>query len=368
MQENFQNVFKNKKIFITGHSGFIGSWLTLWLLELGADITGYSADILTKPNPFQTLGLQDKITHIEGDIRDSAKLQTVISKTKPEMVFHLASQSLVRHSFREPILTYETNVLGSVNLLEAVRRTPGVRTVVSFTSDRCYQKLEPDHEYAETDALGGTNPYNSSKACAELVNFAYLNSYFNPSSFNSHKVALSSIRAGNVIGGGDWAKDRLVPDSIRALYDEKPIKIRKPQSKNSWQYVLEPLSGCLTLAQNMYQNGPKFNGAWNFAPDRENIIDVETLAKKIIRCWQNGEYESLTSQDMGLVESDLFKLSSQKAKQILGWKPVYKIDKAIEQTVKWYKQYRETNDMYSFSLAQINEYVCEAKQLKLPWV
>jgi CDP-glucose 4,6-dehydratase len=293
----FSNVFKNKTVLVTGHTGFKGSWLCIWLKELGANVVGYALEPYTERDNFVVSGLKDKVTHIIGDIRDYQNLTKVFKKYQPEFVFHLAAQPIVRESYTNPKDTYDINVGGTVNVLECCRLTDSVRVIINVTSDKCYENKEWVWGYRENDPMGGYDPYSSSKGCSELVTAAYRQSFFNPSlpdplTFSpSHlltflipkpSVALSSARAGNVIGGGDWQKDRIVPDCIRALESNKPIEIRNPNATRPWQHVLEPLNGYLLLASRMYEEPQKFCGAWNFGPDYDSIIPVGKVADKVI--------------------------------------------------------------------------------------
>ncbi|MDI6733181.1 MAG: CDP-glucose 4,6-dehydratase, partial [Planctomycetota bacterium] len=256
------NIYRNKKVMVTGHTGFKGSWISLWLSELGAKVIGYALKPETKPNLFDIINLKNIISHHIGDIRNFAKLKRIIKASKPDMIFHLAAQPLVRRSYLEPQYTYEVNVLGTINMLEAVRQTNSIRAVINVTSDKCYENKEQKQGYKETDRLGGYDPYSSSKGCAELVTAAYIKSFFNPERYKSHRVTVASVRAGNIIGGGDWSKDRLVPDCIRALAKNKTIIIRNPNAIRPWQYVLEPLYGYLLLGSHLLKRETKYIGAW----------------------------------------------------------------------------------------------------------
>jgi len=353
------DTYKGKKVLITGHTGFKGSWLSAWLTELGAQVIGYSLEPPTKPSMFEAISLQDKVTHIIGDVRDEEHLLAVFSKYQPEFVFHLAAQPIVRLSYKDPKLTYETNVMGTVNVLEAIRKTKSVRVAVVITSDKCYENKEWIYGYRETDPMGGYDPYSSSKGCAELVVSAYRRSFFNPGRYNEHKVALSSARAGNVIGGGDWGQDRLVPDCIRALSESKVIKIRNPNAVRPWQYVLEPLSGYLLLGAKMYQDGDKFVGAWNFGPPDSDIIRVEEIVKRIISYWGNGRYK-IAASSKNPHEAKLLKLDCSKAHSLLNWNSVYNINGTLKETAEWYSRYYNGirgRELYEFTVKQIREYM-----------
>ena len=358
MDNYFRNTYKNKKVLITGHTGFKGSWLSLWLTELGANVIGYSLEPPTEPNLFESVNLKDKITHIIGDVRDEKHLTAIFEKYLPEFVFHLAAQPLVRISYKEPKLTYETNVMGTVNVLEAVRKTKSVRVCVIITSDKCYENKEWVYGYRETDPMGGYDPYSSSKGCAELVTSAYRKSFFNPEDYGkNHNVALSSVRAGNVIGGGDWGEDRLIPDCVRALSQNKAIVIRNPQATRPWQYILEPLAGYLLLGALMHEGGTKYSSAWNFGPNGESIITVEELVKLVIKHWGSGNYTMDTSTHPH--EAGLLKLDASKARALLGWKPIYDVYEAVEKTINWYKNFyngMRKEELYEFTIGEIMEY------------
>lgn len=282
MINSFKSIYNGKKVLVTGHTGFKGAWLTLWLTELGADVAGYALEPPTNPSLFDTLKLADRINHNIADVRDADKLSSIVEQAKPDIVFHLAAQALVRYSYNDPKTTYETNILGTVNLLEAVRKTPGVKAVVNVTSDKCYENKEQMIGYKEDDPMGGYDPYSSSKGCSELVTAAYRKSFFGENGFDkSHDVALATARAGNVIGGGDWADDRIIPDCVRALVKNESIEIRRPKATRPWQHVLEPLSGYLHLAALMYEKPNDYCMGWNFGPLDEDIIEVEEIVKNL---------------------------------------------------------------------------------------
>jgi len=357
--KNLSTIYRGKKVLITGHTGFKGSWLSVWLTELGANVIGYSLEPPSEPNMFETLNLKRKVTHIIGDIRDEDYLLSIFKKYQPEFVFHLAAQPIVRFSYEEPKLTYEINIMGTINVLEAIRKTKCVRVAIIVTSDKCYDNKEWIYGYRESDPMGGYDPYSSSKGCVELVVSAYRNSFFNSENSNNQKVALSTVRAGNAIGGGDWGQDRLIPDCIRALSEKKVIKIRNPDAIRPWQHVLEPLSGYLLLGAKMYEDGVIYSSAWNFGPQDSNIITVEEMVKKIILYWGSGEYK-IEASSQNPHEARLLKLDSSKAHFILGWHSVYDIDEALKKTIEWYKKYYEgvsDKELYNFTLSQIIEYV-----------
>lgn len=358
MDKYLRKIYRNKKVLITGHTGFKGGWLSLWLKELDAKVIGYSLLPPTKPNLFEAINLKDEIIHILGDLRDEKNLFKTFEKFKPEFVFHLGAQSLVRESYNEPRYTYETNVMGTVNVLEAIRKTDSVRTCIIVTSDKCYENREWVYGYREIDPMGGYDPYSSSKGCAELAINAYRTSYFNPKNYGkTHNLTLSSARSGNVIGGGDWGKDRIMSDCIRALSKGKNIKIRNPSAIRPWQYILEPLSGYLLLGALMYKKGAKYSSAWNFGPIDDGIITVEQLVNLIIKEWGKGDYTlDISSKPY---EANLLKLDISKARKLLGWKPLYDINEAVKRSVNWYKNFYNNlskDEMYEITLKQIKDY------------
>jgi CDP-glucose 4,6-dehydratase len=348
--------WKDKKALITGHTGFKGSWLALWLQNMGAITTGYSLEPPTKPSLFEICKVADKMTSLNGDVRDSKTLKEIFKEYKPEIVFHLAAQSLVRRSYREPLETYETNVMGTVNLFEVCRSAPSVRVIINVTSDKCYENRESIQGYKENDAMGGYDPYSSSKGCAELVTNAYIKSYFNPDKYKEHGRALASVRAGNVIGGGDWAEDRLIPDCIRAFMSKSPVIIRYPDAVRPWQHVLEPLHGYLLLAQRLYENGPKFTGAWNFGPDDSDAKSVRWIVEQIILMWGDNVSWRISDGDEQPHEAHHLKLDCSKAKTRLGWHPCWDLRAGLQKTIEWYKAYRNNEDMFNFSIDQIKSY------------
>lgn len=366
MDRLFVQTYKNKKVLITGHTGFKGGWLSVWLVESGAQVIGYSLEPPTDPSLFEAIGLQNRITHIIGDVRDEKRLTAVFNEYQPEFVFHLAAQPLVRFSYKEPKLTYETNIIGTVNVLECVRKTASVRVCVIVTSDKCYENKEWVFGYRETDPMGGYDPYSSSKGCAELVTAAYRNSFFNPIDCGTkHRVALSSARAGNVIGGGDWREDRIIPDCMKALSKGETIVIRNPMAVRPWQYVLEPLSGYLLLGNLMDKDLAAYSDAWNFGPNPEGSLSVEQLVKIVIEQWGEGTFtkDSLAHpHEVGLLRLDI-----SKATMFLGWKPIYTIAEAIRRTISWYMQFYQGGNaakLYKLAVAEINEY--EDRMSKCP--
>ncbi len=341
--------WKNKKIFITGHTGFKGGWLTMFLLSKGASVAGYSFDPLTRPSLFEVLKLRDKVNSITGDIRDLDKITKAIRDFSPDVVFHLAAQPLVKISYDNPVETFETNVIGTVNVLEAVRKTDGVKAGVFITSDKCYENNGQVKAYKENDRLGGYDPYSASKACAELVISSYRNSYF------GSKTPIASTRAGNVIGGGDWSKDRIVPDIVRALYEKAEIFIRNPDAVRPWQHVMEPVSGYVILAEKLFGNGGKYSEAWNFGPNNTEAVPVRDIVKQAVGV--SGKKLELKS-DMGenAHEAGYLMLDSSKAKELLGWSAKLETKEAVRITMEWYDAFYRGEKMDHFTMKQINDY------------
>ncbi|PCI37848.1 MAG: CDP-glucose 4,6-dehydratase [Thiotrichales bacterium] len=348
--------WQGKKILVTGHTGFKGSWLCFWLKQLGADITGYALESNTEPSLFNLLQLSKSINHHIADIRDINKLKEIVTKTKPEIILHMAAQPLVRLSYKDPVETYSTNVMGTVNILEAVRAVNTVKVFINVTTDKCYENKERLWNYKENEPLGGYDPYSSSKACSELVTGAYRNSFFNTKDINNHKTAISSARAGNVIGGGDWSEDRLIPDAIRSILNKQTLTIRNPKAIRPWQHVLESLSGYLKLAEQMWEYPQKFSTAWNFGPDEndcqtvENVLNIlnEELTQKITLQHDN------TTQPH---EAKFLKLDTAKAKNLLHWQPNWNLKTALNKTATWYQTWLKNGDMREITLRQINEYM-----------
>ncbi|MEE9910720.1 MAG: CDP-glucose 4,6-dehydratase [Deltaproteobacteria bacterium] len=365
----FRNAYKGKKVLITGHTGFKGSWLAVWLRDLGADVTGYSLAPPGEPSNFSACRLQDKITHLEGDVRDLENLRRIFTRQQPEFVFHLAAQALVRESYQDPKLTFDTNIGGTVNVLEAARMTPSVRVLVNVTSDKCYENREWVWGYRENDPLGGHDPYSASKGAAEVVFAAYLKSFFRKEA-GAREIGAASVRAGNVIGGGDWGKDRLIPDCIRALAGRKTIEIRNPQAIRPWQHVLEPLSGYLFLGAMLDTAPASFSGAWNFGPSGRDHLTVGQIAEKIAGLWGSGMWKDISSTGDTLHEARTLKLCCDKALAELNWHSTLAIEECLEYLVKWYKLFYENGqvmDMYDICSSQIGRYTASAKKQKLEW-
>jgi CDP-glucose 4,6-dehydratase len=358
----FRNSYKNKNILVTGHTGFKGSWLAIWLNELGANVIGYSLAPPSEPNNFEATKLQERITHIHGDIRDHDRLIETFRKYQPEYVFHLAAQPLVRLSYAEPKLTFETNVGGTVNVLDAVRLTLKVKALVSVTSDKCYENKEWVWGYRENDPMGGHDPYSASKGCAELVFNAYLKSFFSQGAAQDRQIGAASARAGNVIGGGDWGTDRLVPDCIRALSSGQKIGIRSPHAVRPWQHVLEPLGGYLQLGALLSQDPEKYSGAWNFGPDDSSHLNVAAIADRLIKYWGDGSWEDL-SDPQALHEAKFLKLNCDKAHAGFNWHSILMIDECLQMTADWYKIFYMENqdrDFYALCVEQIHTYMEKA--------
>lgn len=351
LENLFNNTYKNKKVFITGHSGFKGSWLTIYLQKIGAKVLGYSLEPNTEPNLFSICDVKEGITNVFGDIRDEEKLTKTMLKFKPDIIFHLAAQPIVRQSYKEPKLTYETNVMGTLNVYEAARKCDSVKAIVSITTDKCYENKEWIYGYRENDPMGGYDPYSSSKACVELLSSSYRRSFF-----EEKGTLLATTRAGNVIGGGDFAEDRLIPDFARSILKEKPIIIRNPLATRPWQHVLEPLSGYLALGAELLNGNIEFATAWNFGPNDSDILSVQDILDECIKVLDKGSYE--LDRSFQPHEANSLKLDISKAKAELKWQPVKNIHKAIEDTMSWYKNYFEGNtDMREYTINQIQEYI-----------
>lgn len=346
--------FSGKRVFITGHTGFKGAWLTFLLKEVGAEVMGVSLPIESGPSHFEFLNLKSSIHHIEGDIRDPFVLHESLNSFKPEYVFHLAAQALVKKSYEDPVATLGTNVLGSTHLLDAVRKCNSVRSLVYITSDKCYENVEWVWGYRESDRLGGHDPYSASKAAAEIIFSAYARSYFK----ERPDLGAATTRAGNVIGGGDWAADRIVPDCIRAIEKDVPIRLRNPQATRPWQHVLEPISGYVLLAFELRKHPEKYAGAWNFGPSSVEVRTVREVADAIIHHLGRGYIEIIGDQQ-NHHEAQLLQLNCDKAHQLLRWHSRWSVDRALEATAQWYKTVLEGGDVRSVTWAQIKNYFPE---------
>lgn len=350
-----RDFWRGKRVLVTGHTGFKGSWLSLWLHDLGADVIGYALPPESDRGLYVLAGVDDLVTSVEGDVRDADHLVRVFTEHRPDVVLHLAAQALVRRSFADPTETYATNVMGTVNVLEAARRVPGARAVVVVTSDKCYQNLETGRPYAEDDPMGGHDPYSSSKGCAELVTAAYRHSFFAPERYDAHGVVLSSVRAGNVIGGGDWAADRLIVDLMTSYLADRPPLIRNPDAVRPWQFVLEPLAGYLAVAERSWATPMAIAEAWNFGPDLADCKPVAWVVDRIARAW--GTDVGWTRDQRPLErEAQLLLLDATKARTRLDWRPRLDLDRAIEWTVEWYQAYRDGRDVGALAREQIARY------------
>ena len=366
MVKVFNGLYKDKRVLITGHTGFKGSWLTLWLLRLGAKVAGFSAYLPSTPCNYEVLGLKEKIADYTGDIRDLRILEKAFEQFQPDIVFHLAAQPIVRKSYDDPKLTFDTNLGGTVNILECIRTTPSVKAAVIITSDKCYQNLEWTWGYRENDRLGGDDPYSASKACAEMAFHAYCKSFFRKS--EERPVSLATTRAGNVIGGGDWAPDRIVPDCVRAWTSGTDVFVRNPEATRPWQHVLDPLSGYLSLGSELLVSDRLHGESFNFGPGQEVDKSVGELIEVFLSCWEKGLWRSGQSES-GNNENILLKLSCDKALNLLGWHAVLSFEEAVKLAAQWYKKYYKDNEnMYEYSSNQIEYYMAEAKRKGMPWV
>lgn len=349
----FNGSFNGKRVLVTGHTGFKGSWLSIWLHEMGAEVVGVGLEPYSEKDNFVLSGIGKKIlADIRADIRDGQKMKEIFAEYRPEIVFHLAAQPLVRLSYEIPVETYETNVMGTINIMEAIRVTDSVKVAVMITTDKCYENKEQLWGYRENEPMGGYDPYSSSKGAAEIAISSWRRSFFNPKDYGvKHHVSIASVRAGNVIGGGDWAKDRIVPDCIRALEAGKPIEIRSPKSVRPWQHVLEPLSGYLLLASKMWDNPTSYCEGWNFGPRMESITSVWEVATILTKYYGCGELQDVSAPN-ALHEAKLLMLDISKAKFELGWEPRTNIEQCCQLTADWYKRYRQ-DDVYNLCVEQI---------------
>ena len=350
------NFWKNKKVLLTGHTGFKGSWLSIWLKKLGAELIGFSKDIPTNPSLFEIARVSEGMTSITGNIEDFTAIQKVLKENKPEIVIHMAAQSLVRKSYEEPVNTFATNVMGTVNLLQAVKKTGNTRVLINVTSDKCYENKDAEKAFSENSPMGGYDPYSSSKGCAELVTSAFRDSFFNLKEFDQHGCSLSSVRSGNVIGGGDWAKDRLISDIMNSISKRIPTQIRNTRSIRPWQFVLEPLFGYLILAQRMWEEGKEFSEPWNFGPDETDCKSVKWILEKISKELDDGFSWKEDTRD-NPHEAEMLKLDCNKAKKRLGWKTKLDVNETIEWTVNWYKEYFKNSDMKQYTENQIDKFI-----------
>lgn len=347
--------WQGKRVFLTGHTGFKGSWLSLWLQQLGAEVTGFSLVPSTQPNLFETANVENGMTSIIGDIRDLEHVKKVFKQVQPEIVIHMAAQALVRYSYDNPVETYATNVMGTLHVLEAIRSITTVRSAVMITTDKCYENKEWQWGYRENEAMGGHDPYSSSKGCAELLIASYRNSFFPAGKHNQHQTAIASARAGNVIGGGDWSEDRLVPDIIKAFVNQKTVNIRNPKAIRPWQHVLEPLSGYLVLAEKLYTEGNEFAEAWNFGPKSEDVKPVQWIVEKMALQWGDKVKWNVDTEEHPH-EAHYLRLDCSKANENLHWHPQWDLPHALQKIIKWHKAILDGKDMQNMCIEQINEY------------
>jgi len=345
-----KNFWQGKKVFLTGHTGFKGSWLSIWLNYLGANVIGYSLLPPTSPSLFNEAKVDNLINSHIGDIRDQNSLYKSMVNFNPDILIHMAAQPLVRFSYNNPVETYEVNVIGTVKVLEVARSCKNLKSIINVTTDKCYENSGFDKSYTEVDPMGGFDPYSSSKGCAELVSSAYKSSFF-----EKLGIGLASVRAGNVIGGGDWAEDRLIPDILKSFEEKKPIIIRNPTATRPWQHVLEPLSGYLMLAQKLYQNNSKYSGAWNFGPNENDVKSVKWILEKMILDWPDSSWELDKSNSPH--EEEFLKLDISKAKIILGWRPIWELSDTLGKIILWHKNWKNKENMQVLCLAEIKQYM-----------
>ena len=358
--KQFADVYRGKRVLVTGHTGFKGSWLTLWLNQLGAEVVGISLAPETQPNHWNLLGLASTVQHQELDIRHANEVASVFRSTQPEMVFHLAAQPLVRRSYRDPLETWSTNVMGTANVLEACRQTRSVRAILAVTTDKCYENQEWVWGYRENDRLGGHDPYSASKAGSELVAASYRNAFF----YTDGAPLLATARAGNVMGGGDWSEDRLIPDLVRAVAAQQSLEIRSPNATRPWQHVLESLSGYLLLGQKLIEGNQNFDGAWNFGPERSGNRTVADVLNGLQTYWPKMHWHQTASPQPH--EANLLYLDSSKAHAQLGWQPVWNLDTTLKQTADWYRAFQSSQT--TISTQQLAQYVEAAQEAQVTWV
>jgi CDP-glucose 4,6-dehydratase len=355
MGHSKRDFWRGKRVFLTGHTGFKGSWLSLWLQQMGAHVTGFALAAPAGPALFNIARVSEGMNSIIGDVREAEAVRTAMQAARPDIAIHMAAQALVRYSYDNPVETYAVNVMGLVHFYEAVRATPGIKAVLNVTSDKCYDNREWVWGYRENDPFGGYDPYSNSKGCAELVTSAYRSSYFNPAQHAQHGVALGSARAGNVIGGGDWAVDRLVPDMMRAITAGRPVRIRSPHAIRPWQHVLEPLSGYLALAERLHEDGAAYAEGFNFGPQDTDARPVEWIVERLCAQWGDGAAWQLDARPQPH-EATYLKLDCSKAQARLGWRPRWQLSQALGHIVDWHKAHARGDDMRAFSLAQISNY------------
>lgn len=355
MKTLFSGIYRNRKVIITGHTGFKGSWLCILLNKFGADVYGYALEPPTNPSLYIEANIDEFVTSFIGDIRNLEYLQEVMTKVQPEIVIHMAAQPLVRESYKIPVETYAVNVMGTVHLLEGCRNTPSVKAIVNVTTDKCYENQEWHWGYRENEPMGGYDPYSNSKGCSELITSSYRNSYFNPINYKDHGVAVASARAGNVIGGGDWGDDRLIPDFIRAITLGEEVKIRNPYAIRPWQHVLEPLSGYLSLASKLFSEGVQYAESWNFGPDDRDVKNVEWITNTICNLWGDSASFSIDTNPQPH-EANYLKLDCSKAKAELNWIPKWDVETTLKSIVNWNKSFMKGQNMRIITEEQIEKY------------
>jgi CDP-glucose 4,6-dehydratase len=348
--------WKGKTILLTGHTGFKGGWMSLWLKKLGASVIGFSKDIPTKPSLFEITNIGSEMTSIVDDVCNYYALEKVMQEFKPQVVIHMAAQAILRESYKNPTETFVTNVMGTVNVLEAVRNTKFAKVVLNVTSDKCYELKDSSHSYVETDPMGGFDPYSSSKGCAELVTSSFRNSFFSVKEFEKHSVALATARAGNVIGGGDWGTDRLIPDIMRSLIGKDSLTIRYPDATRPWQYVLDVINGYTVLIENLWANGQKFSEAWNFGPTNSEIKPVRWIVTKLMEILGHN-LEVQYDTNVNPHETSYLSLDCSKAKSRLRWSSKLNLDESLKWTAEWYKHYKDGHNMTKFSQEQIDRFI-----------
>jgi len=346
-----------KKVLITGHTGFKGSWLSLWLQELGANVVGISLDPPSNPSLYEQANVADGIVDIREDIRNLDKIKKLFKEHQPEIVFHLAAQPLVRYSYREPVETYAINVMGTLHILEAIKAIKTVRSVIMITTDKCYENKEWEWGYRENEPMGGHDPYSSSKGCAELLIASYRDSYFPVHDYAIHQTAIASVRAGNVIGGGDWAEDRLIPDILRAFEKNKTVIVRNPRATRPWQHVLEPLSGYLVLAERMYSTSDGYSEGWNFGPLDNDVKPVEWILEYMISKWDGANWQ--LDNNAQPHEAGFLKLDISKAKSRLNWQPTWKLEDSLDRIICWHQDWLNKKNMRTACLNNIKDYIRE---------
>jgi CDP-glucose 4,6-dehydratase len=370
-EELFEDAYRDKVVLVTGHTGFKGSWLSIWLRQLGARVVGYSLDPPSVPSLFDSSGLASHVRDIRGDIRDTEKLASVIRETRPAFVFHLAAAPLLLESYENPIETFDVNVMGTLSVLEAVRRSDWHCSIIAVSTDKCYANREWEYGYRETDPLGGRDPYSASKAAMEIAVASFRESFFEPSGGSNGGVRLASARAGNVVGGGDWATSRVVPDAVRALHSKKPLNVRSPEAVRPWQHVLEPLSGYLALGAALIRNVDNgFASAWNFGPDTSQMYTVAELVESMIQAWGSGTWIANPSPN-GCHEAKMLRLSIDKASSRLSWRPLWDFEETIRRTANWYLSYfaapEDRTATYNLCVADIRAYESAACEKGIAW-